>query len=86
MIRLKIGRIHRSAPSRSTVVASQFPVKKWHTLIGDPTVADAFLDRLLHRTHRIDLKGETMRKPEHEETETTEKAAKRTTTNKATRK
>jgi len=73
---------------RSTVVASQFPVKKWHTLIGDPTVADAFLDRLLHRAHRIDLKGETMRKPEHEETETktTKKATRKTTTKKATRK
>lgn len=65
---------------RSTVVASQFPVKKWHTLIGDPTVADAFLDRLLHRAHRIDLKGPTMRTPEHETTET------KTKTKKATRK
>jgi len=66
---------------RSTVVASQFPVKKWHTLIGDPTVADAFLDRLLHRAHRIYLKGPTMRTPEHEATET-----KTTTPEKTTKK
>jgi len=41
---------------RSTIVASQIPVKKWHETIGDPTIADAFLDRLLHRAHRIELK------------------------------
>jgi len=41
---------------RSTIVASQIPVKKWHDTIGDPTIADAFLDRLLHRAHRIELK------------------------------
>jgi len=46
---------------RSTVVTSQIPVKKWHDTIGDPTIADAFLDRLLHRAHRIDLKGPSMR-------------------------
>lgn len=41
---------------RSTIVTSQIPVKKWHATIGDPTIADAFLDRLLHRAHRIELK------------------------------
>ncbi len=41
---------------RSTIVTSQIPVKKWHDAIGDPTIADAFLDRLLHRAHRIELK------------------------------
>jgi DNA replication protein DnaC len=46
---------------RSTVVTSQIPVKKWHDTIGDPTIADAFLDRLLHRAHRIELKGPSMR-------------------------
>lgn len=40
---------------RSTIVTSQIPVKKWHDTIGDPTIADAFLDRLLHRAHRIEL-------------------------------
>jgi DNA replication protein DnaC len=47
---------------RSTIVTSQIPVKKWHDTIGDPTIADAFLDRLLHRAHRIELKpGPSMR-------------------------
>ena len=47
---------------RSTIVTSQIPVKKWHETIGDPTIADAFLDRLLHRAHRIELKpGPSMR-------------------------
>jgi len=41
---------------RSTIVTSQIPVNKWHDTIGDPTIADAFLDRLLHRAHRIELK------------------------------
>ena len=48
--------------SRSTVVASQLAVKTWHEYIGDPTIADAVLDRLVHNAHRIDLKGESMRK------------------------
>jgi DNA replication protein DnaC len=51
---------------RSTVVTSQIPVKKWHETIGDPTIADAFLDRLLHRAHRIELKGPSMRDPARE--------------------
>jgi DNA replication protein DnaC len=51
---------------RSTVVTSQIPVKKWHETIGDPTIADAFIDRLLHRAHRIELKGPSMRDPEQE--------------------
>lgn len=46
----------------STVVTSQFPVSQWHELIGDPTVADAILDRLIHNAHRLELKGESMRK------------------------
>jgi len=50
---------------RSTVVTSQIPVKKWHETIGDPTIADAFLDRLLHRAHRIEMKGgPSMRDPD----------------------
>jgi DNA replication protein DnaC len=48
---------------RSTIVTSQFPVDKWHDRIGDPTLADALLDRLVHNAHRIPLDGETMRKP-----------------------
>ena len=47
---------------RSTLIASQFPVDDWHRTITDPTVADAILDRLLHRSHRVAMKGESMRK------------------------
>lgn len=47
---------------RSTLVTSQFPVEHWHELIGDPTLADAILDRLIHNAYKITLKGESMRK------------------------
>ena len=47
---------------KSTVVASQLPVEKWHDAIGHPTLADAILDRLLHNGYKIALKGESMRK------------------------
>lgn len=47
---------------RSTVVTSQLPVDQWHALIGDPTYADAVLDRLVHNAHRINLNGESMRR------------------------
>jgi DNA replication protein DnaC len=47
---------------KSTLVTSQLPVDKWHGLIGDPTLADAILDRLIHNAHRLNLKGESMRK------------------------
>jgi DNA replication protein DnaC len=63
---------------RSTVVTSQFLVKDWHSLIGDPTVADAFMDRLLHRAHRIEMKGPTMRGRENDAGEKT-KTKKKTT-------
>ena len=43
---------------RSTIIASQLPVGKWHEIIGDPTIADAILDRLVHSSHRIELNGE----------------------------
>jgi len=46
----------------STLITSQFPLTRWHELIGDATVADAILDRLIHGAHRIELKGESMRK------------------------
>ena len=46
----------------STIVASQIPVSKWYDLIGEGTIADAILDRLVHSSHRIELKGESMRK------------------------
>jgi DNA replication protein DnaC len=47
---------------RSTVITSQLPVNKWHEIIGDPTLADSILDRVVHHAHRIALKGPTMRK------------------------
>lgn len=50
----------------STLIASQVPSKGWHASIGDPNLADAICDRLLHNAHRIDLKGPTMRKTEGE--------------------
>lgn len=46
----------------STIVASQFPVDKWHGLMESPTTADAILDRLVHNAHRLVLLGESMRK------------------------
>lgn len=46
----------------STIVASQIPTEKWHETIGDPTIADAVLDRLIHNAHVIAMKGESMRK------------------------
>lgn len=46
----------------ATIIASQIPVAKWHGLIGDPTIADAILDRLIHAAYRIELKGASLRK------------------------
>ena len=46
----------------STIIATQVPVKNWIEHIGDPTLADAILDRLVHNAHKINLKGESMRK------------------------
>ena len=48
--------------ARSTIVTSQFPVEKWHGLIGEPTFADAILDRLVHNAYKLKLKGGSMRK------------------------
>jgi len=50
---------HQKAP---TVITSQCPIKNWHHIIGEPTVADAILDRLLHHCYKIELKGESIRK------------------------
>jgi len=46
---------------RSTLIASQLPVEHWHDYLGEPTLADAILDRLLHNAHRLPLKGASMR-------------------------
>jgi len=48
--------------TRSVILTSQLPVAKWHEQIGDPTVADGILDRLVHNAHRIEMRGESMRK------------------------
>jgi len=47
---------------RSTIVTSQLPVNAWHEAIGDPTLADAILDRLVHNAYKLELKGDSMRK------------------------
>lgn len=47
---------------KSTLVTSQLPIDHWHEQIGDPTLADAILDRLVHTAHKIQLKGDSMRK------------------------
>ncbi len=48
--------------TRSTIITSQLPVKHWHEAIGDPTLADAILDRLVHQAHSLNLDGESLRK------------------------
>ena len=47
---------------RSTVLTSQLPTGRWHELVGDPTMADSILDRMVHNAHRFELSGESMRK------------------------
>ena len=47
---------------RSTIFTSQVPIKQWHDVIGEQTVADAILDRIVHNAHRIELKGESLRR------------------------
>jgi len=48
--------------TRSTILTSQVPIAQWHDQIGDPTVADSILDRLVHNAHRLELQGESIRK------------------------
>ena len=48
--------------TRSTLVTSQLPIEKWHDCLGDPTFADAILDRLVHNAYKLKLKGGSMRK------------------------
>jgi DNA replication protein DnaC len=48
--------------AKSTLITSQLPITQWHKAIGDATLADAILDRLLHNAHKLKLKGESMRK------------------------
>ena len=59
-----LGYQHRGTVGMSTrkIVTSQLPVDQWHTYLNDPTLADAILDRLVHNSYRLVLKGESMRK------------------------
>ena len=62
--------------TRSTVICSQLPVDAWHAYLGEPTLADAILDRLVHHSHRIELKthgGESLRKTMHHNASTSSK-------------
>jgi DNA replication protein DnaC len=47
---------------KSTLLTAQLPVAKWHEMIGEPTIADAILDRIIHNAHRIDLQGDSLRR------------------------
>jgi len=49
---------------KSTMITAQLPVSGWHEMIGEPTIADAILDRIIHNAHRIELKGDSMRRKE----------------------
>jgi hypothetical protein len=63
--RQRLRRRHRLPhryQTRSTILTSQVPVAQWHEQIGDVTIADGILDRLVHNAHRIELRGESMRK------------------------
>ena len=52
--------------TRSTILTSQFPISRWREQIGDPTIADGILDRPLHNAHRIETRGESIRKKRNE--------------------
>ena len=55
---------------RSTIATSQLPIEEWHGIIGDATLADAILDRLVHNAYKINLRGESMRKQQAKLTST----------------
>jgi DNA replication protein DnaC len=54
---------------KSTIITSQLPIEHWHAYVDQPTLADAILDRLVHNSYRLNLKGDSMRK--HKRTDTT---------------
>ena len=54
---------------KSLIITSQVPISKWHEVIGEKTVADAILDRIIHQAHRLELKGESLRKKQQNKTE-----------------
>ena len=53
----------------SMIITSQVPINKWHEVIGEKTVADAILDRIIHQAHRLELKGESLRKKQQNKSE-----------------
>ena len=53
--------------TKATLITSQMAVKKWHAWLDDPTIADAILDRIVHCSHRIELKGPSLRKTSDQE-------------------
>ena len=57
--------IEDRAGLRSTIITSQLPITLWHQALSEPTIADAVLDRLLQNVHRIELEGESMRRPDN---------------------
>ena len=54
---------------RSTIITAQLPVKKWHEVIGEKTIADAIMDRIVHQSIRIELYGDSLRKKQKGKTE-----------------
>ena len=54
--------LERNIDKNQIIITSQVPVSKWHEIIGEKTIADAILDRIVHDAHRIELKGESLRK------------------------
>ena len=53
----------------STIITSQAPISKWHEIIGEQTIADAILDRIVHDAHRIEMKGDSLRKKKQQKNE-----------------
>ena len=53
----------------STIITSQVPISKWHEIIGEQTIADAILDRIVHDAHRIEMKGDSLRKKKQPKSE-----------------
>jgi len=53
----------------STIITSQIPISKWHEIIGEQTIADAILDRIVHDAHRIEMKGDSLRKKKQQKSE-----------------
>jgi DNA replication protein DnaC len=54
--------IEERIESGALIITTQLPVSEWHSYIGEPTVADAIMDRIIHRAHKLELHGESMRK------------------------